>query len=502
MNIRLRFTLILGSLVLGFCVVLLMLKYFAARSQAEHREDFVREQAAFLAHWINTDTRAWQREAVRLAARAAELANERGHEATEVWVFTPNDGFQPHSSRANQATPPPLDSSFTDHISTESSVFWFHDGQVLRQAACAPLESSPQNQWLVIVRNWTPDLLTRFGELAGGVLAVERNPPPPAAPTTGRYTASLPLHDWQGTLTGHLVLTGTAPAVQPLLTEALLPTLLLVAFGFTLIIGLALSLRRWVLHPLSLIQQSLASGESDAIQPLRNRRDEMGAVANLLANSIAQRKALHESETNLQRALEERIRLGRDLHDSVIQSLYAAGMNLSLIKNRLHADQADVIAKLDESRNALNETILDLRNFITGLEPEALKQQTFAQAVASVIEPTGVKTVCEIEDPLSEKLTLSQRAHILQITREAVSNALRHGQATAISVSLTAVGDALEFVIRDNGIGFDPKAPHHQGHGLTNLSGRAQDMGARLTLDARPGHGVCLKFTFLPNPVI
>src|SRR5690606_3888389 len=126
---------------------------------------------------------------------------------------------------------------------------------------CAPLESSPQNQWLVIVRDWTPDLLTRFGELAGGVLAVERNPPPPAAPTTGRYTASLPLHDWQGTLTGHLVLTGTAPAVQPLLTEALLPTLLLVAFGFTLIIGLALSLGRWVLHPLSLIQQSLASGE-------------------------------------------------------------------------------------------------------------------------------------------------------------------------------------------------------------------------------------------------
>ena len=502
MNIRLRFTLILGSLVLGFCAVLLMLKYFAARSQAEHREDFVREQAAFLAHWINTDARSWQREAIRLAARPAELANGPGHEKTEAWALRVNGVFQPRSPNADQATPPPLDPSFAHQLPPEGNVFWFHDGSVLRQAACAPFETSPQNQWFVLVRDWTPDLLARFGQLAGGVLTVERAPPPPAAPATGRYTASLPLHDWQGAVIGHLVLTGTAPAVQPRLTEALLPTLLLVAFGFTLIIGLALSLRRWVLHPLSLIQQSLASGESDAIQPLRSRRDEMGAVANLLADSIAQRKALRESETNLQRALEERIRLGRDLHDSVIQSLYAAGMNLSLIKNRFHADQADVIAKLEESRNALNETILDLRNFITGLEPEALKQQTFAQAVASVLEPTGVKTVCEIEDPLSEKLTLSQRAHILQITREAVSNALRHGQATAITVSLTAVGDALEFAIRDNGIGFDPKAPHHQGHGLTNLSGRAQDMGARLTLDARPGHGVCLKFTFLPTPVI
>src|SRR5690606_18875677 len=158
--------------------------------------------------------------------------------------------------------------------------------------------------WLLLVRDWTPERLARFGELAGGTLAVESKAASTTTPVADRYTVSFPLRDWQGTTIGNLVLTGTPPAVQPLLAEAVLPTLLLVAFGFTLIIGLALSLRQWVLHPLALIQQSLASGESDAIQPLRGRRDEMGAVANLLAESIAQRKALHESETNLQRALE------------------------------------------------------------------------------------------------------------------------------------------------------------------------------------------------------
>lgn len=498
MNIRLRFTLILGSLVLGFCAVLLMLRHFAARSQAQHREDFIREQAAFLAHWVNTDSRAWQRKAAFLAAQSEpDLTSELS--AMEVWRFNPSNGFQPWSKNANQSKPPPLDAAFVQNLSAEGDVFWFHDGTVLRQAACALIA---ENHWLLTVRSWTPELLARFGELAGGELSVERQTAPDNMQVAGHYTVSFPLHDWQGTMIGKLVLTGTPPAVQPFLAEAMLPTLLLVAFGFTLILGLALSLRRWVLRPLSLIQQSLASGESDAIHPLRSRRDEMGAVANLLADSIAQRKALHESEANLQRALDERIRLGRDLHDSVIQSLYATGMNLSLIKNRLHADQADVTEKLEDSRDALNETILDLRNFITGLEPEALKQQTFAQAVASVLETTGIETVCEIDDTLSDRLTLSQRANVLQITREAVSNALRHGQATLITVTLTAAGDALEFVVRDNGIGFDPKAPHHQGHGLTNLAGRAQDMGARLTFDARPGHGVCLKLTFHPNPVI
>ncbi|MEZ5414116.1 MAG: sensor histidine kinase [Opitutaceae bacterium] len=498
MNIRLRFSLILGSLVVGFCAVLLILRHFATVAQAEHREDFEREQAAFLAHWVNTDSRAWQRQAALLATQSA--ANFNGNpSAMEAWRFSASNGFQPWTENGNQASPPPLGAAFGNSLSPDGDVFWFYDGTVLRQAACAPLD---ENQWLMIVRSWTPDLLARFSELAGGTLSAEVNSAADKPQPTDRYTVSFPLHDWRGILIGELRLSGNAPVAQPLLAEAMLPTLLLVAFGFTLIIGLALSLRLWVLHPLSLIQQSLASGESDAIQPLRGRRDEMGAVANLLAESIAQRNALHESETNLQRALEERIRLGRDLHDSVIQSLYATGMSLSLVKNRLHADQSDITAKLEESRDALNETILDLRNFITGLEPEALNQQTFAQAVASVLATSGVETACEIDDAVAQRLTLSQRANILQITREAVSNALRHGQATLITVSLKAVADTLVFVIRDNGVGFDPKAPHHQGRGLANLSGRAQDMGARLAFDARPGHGVSLKLTFHLNPIL
>ncbi|MFZ9682079.1 MAG: hypothetical protein ACO3DQ_02580 [Cephaloticoccus sp.] len=99
MNIRLRFTLILGSLVLGFCAVLLMLRQFAASSQAAHSEDFVREQSAYLAHWINTDARSWHRAAVRLAEH-----NEPPPAAAEAWRLEADGRLVPLTDRAAATT--------------------------------------------------------------------------------------------------------------------------------------------------------------------------------------------------------------------------------------------------------------------------------------------------------------------------------------------------------------------------------------------------------------
>lgn len=511
MNIRLRFTLILGSLVLGFCIVLLMLRYFAAQAEAEHRADFITEQATYLQHWLNSESRSWQQEALFIAthessAQPTDSTSLRDHHSTAWLLTSAGEASLLTAEGAHEAKPAWLPSAadFPKALNPDGGSFWIHTGNALYQIAYTRLANHAAADWLMLDRRWNADLMQQFGELAGGMLSFAATSPKESQ-TDRSYQTSVTLPGWDGAPIGVFVLQGALPNYRPMIAEAMLPTLLLIAFGFTLILGLALSLRRWVLHPLHLVQQSLASGESDAIAPLRERRDEMGAVANLLATSIAQRKALHESEANLQRALEERIRLGRDLHDSVIQSLYATGMGLSLAKNRLSADQDDVAAKLEHSRAALNETILDLRNFITGLEPEALKQQTFAQAVISALEsaetPQPIQTTCEIDDELSALLSISQRANILQITREAVSNAVRHGHASAITVALRNADGVVEFEISDNGRGFDPKAGHGQGHGLNNLAGRAHDMGAKLTVDAQPGRGVRMKLTFQsPRP--
>lgn len=516
MNLQLRFNLILGSLLLGFCVVLLLLNRFANQAETRYQEDYSTEQSIYLQHWLNTDARSWLQEALALAkdprvlaaldGSASELRKDEDTSTETQLIVLHRDGSVASTSSgfvdATQAGFLQPDSGFIASLKNEGGWFYFTTGSNLFHASYAVVAGAGDTMtkgWVLLIRECNQAQLDYLGRLVGAKLTIATSVP--AAATAGSFQLVQRLRDWRGRQVRLLIMEGFPPNPQAAFAEAIIPTFLLLGFGLLVIFALAFSLQRWVLGPLRLVEQSLSSGEITPIEPLQGRRDELGGVAALLATSIAQRKALHESEANLQNALEERIRLGRDLHDSVIQSLYATGMGLAVVKGRLTPDQSDVAAKLEQSRAALNETILDLRNFITGLEPKALKQQTFTQVVTHLLDFTSdmrpVKTACEIDDGLAERLSISQRANILQITREALSNALRHGEATEIAVTLRATGDKAEFEIRDNGRGFDPGSQQvNGGHGLENLAGRARDIGARLTFNSQPGQGTVMKLTF------
>ncbi len=255
------------------------------------------------------------------------------------------------------------------------------------------------------------------------------------------------------------------------------------------------------------IRTSLIDEQITPIIPYLSRPDEIGRIARLIENTGAQREALRDSESELQRVLQERSRLSRDLHDGIIQSLYGTGMSLATVQARLPAGDTTNRASLDQSRASLNEAILDLRNFITGLEPEALKQPTFTAAVTGLMNSTEteqqVKTQCSIDENLARQLSITQRAHLLQITREALSNALRHGEATEVSAELLLNGSYAEYHFRDNGHGFKTSAVStHNGHGLENLSNRARDLDASLSVRSHPGEGTQLKLMFKISRVI
>jgi signal transduction histidine kinase len=234
-------------------------------------------------------------------------------------------------------------------------------------------------------------------------------------------------------------------------------------------------------------------------------------VARLALEAFAQRRALRteieqrtqaqaaleQSEAALRQNLEERARLGRDLHDGVIQSLYAAGMGLAGIRTQLSVEQAEAAARLEQTRAVLNDTIHDVRNFIHGLEPEALRQQTFAQAIAALLElmrsHRDFRSRIDIADDLARRLSLAQRVHALQIAREAVSNALRHSAASEIAITLGQTGNLIEFAVSDNGAGFNPLAGGASGVGLENFAQRARELGAELSVHTTPGAGTCVK---------
>jgi signal transduction histidine kinase len=214
-------------------------------------------------------------------------------------------------------------------------------------------------------------------------------------------------------------------------------------------------------------------------------------------------EALVKNEAALHRALEDRTRLGRDLHDGIAQSLYAAGMDIAGLETLLRPDQPEARARLERARAVLNETMCDLRNLIDGLEPEALKRSGFSKAVAELTEfMQGVRpfrATLEIDEALAAKLSLPQRVHVLQIAREALSNALRHGQAGHVHVSLRPEGALAVLAIVDDGRGFNGASVASRGNGLKNFSARARDLGAEISVDSAPGQGTHVKLVLSPH---
>ena len=189
--------------------------------------------------------------------------------------------------------------------------------------------------------------------------------------------------------------------------------------------------------------------------------------------------------------------MGRDLHDDIIQSIYAVGLNLEDCRRvvRHSPDEAD--AKLTGAIHTLNSAIRSVRGFIAGLEPKVLNGRELKAALKSLALTSDIGTThiqIEVDSAAAGRLTSVQATHLLQIAKETISNSLRHARASLIKVSVQQVIEGVRLEVQDDGIGFDAGAASG-GQGLRNLSARVREMGAELRICSSPGKGCSILVT-------
>jgi len=200
---------------------------------------------------------------------------------------------------------------------------------------------------------------------------------------------------------------------------------------------------------------------------------------------------LHEAVQHLA-VVDERERIGKDLHDGIIQSLYGISLSLEDVPELMTDDPPDAASRVDRAIDQLNATIGDLRQFVVGLRPELVDRTTVAGLLVALAEQFrqhgGIAVHFDVTGAPID-LPAHARGELLQIAREALSNVVRHAEASAAWVSLAPEDDRLRLEVSDDGRGFDAAVIPPRGHqGLANMRARAVALGGTLELHSRrPG---------------
>jgi PAS domain S-box-containing protein len=205
-------------------------------------------------------------------------------------------------------------------------------------------------------------------------------------------------------------------------------------------------------------------------------------------------ESLRKSEEQLRKVLEEREQLSRDLHDNIIQSIYAIGMSLEECRYLFQEDQQGADKKLEYAVASLNRVISDVRVYIVWEKHEGISGEQFCakldELAVSMEGAEGIHFSLDLAVEAAQRLTPLEAFHILHIVQEAMSNSLRHSKSRSGLVSLRMEGRGIRLEIRDDGVGFNIEKVVGQGHGLQNMTARAQKLGADLQIVSKPGLGV------------
>ncbi|MEX0682578.1 MAG: GAF domain-containing sensor histidine kinase [Dehalococcoidia bacterium] len=253
------------------------------------------------------------------------------------------------------------------------------------------------------------------------------------------------------------------------------------------LLGVSVVSRGRVLGNLYLTEKEEATGFDDRDEDLVRLLSTQAAVA--ITNA-----QLYEKLESLAR-LEERDRIGMDLHDGAIQSIYAVVLHLEDVFDRLPDSANDLKLDVERAMDDLNKVIKDIRSYILDLRPQLSNIDDLPGALRQLVEQFRVNTLVTITLDVSQSFAGAggedPAMALFHIAQEALNNVSKHSKATSVAMRLGSTVRSVTLEVEDNGVGFDvpPEGVASVRNGLRNMRDRARSVGADLTYDSSPGSG-------------
>ncbi len=226
-----------------------------------------------------------------------------------------------------------------------------------------------------------------------------------------------------------------------------------------------------------------------------------GMVATAFVRDVSARIELEDERNFLSLQLEtelERDRIAMDLHDGIMQDIYAAALTLELAAEDLGQEPEVAGAGIDRAIGQLHDVVRDIRTYIFDLRPRQFSG-SLGSALLDLLgefeRNTHIRAEADVADGVAVDAVVGNA--IYHIAHEGLSNVQKHARAKTVRLRLTVSGDAGRLSLEDDGRGFDPsRAIPEQHRGLRNMAARAHSVGAAFTVDAAPGRGTRLTVDF------
>jgi len=222
------------------------------------------------------------------------------------------------------------------------------------------------------------------------------------------------------------------------------------------------------------------------------------------ATAAIQNARLHENTHRLA-VLEERERIGMDLHDGIIQSIFGVGLSLESALLSIKEDPDDVKRRLTYSIDSLNQSIRDLRAYIMDLRPRQMGSNGLISGLKSLISEFLANTSTEVKFTYLEKDAINpsqaRSLALFHICQEALANIAKHAKAKNVQISLWSTNERVLMEIIDDGNGFNMDEMNTSiGHGLANMQTRAHSIGGDVDITSVIDEGTTI-LAWVPHDI-